>query len=97
MWYAIRSRGVSGFRETVRGCLDVAGYAEGRLNELGLHAWRNPHSITVVFDRPPDALLKEWSVAVFKDIAHIITMPHVTRGRIDRFVKEAREALGGGR
>ena len=60
-----------------------------------MHAWRNPHSITVVFDKPPKAVLQGWSVAVFKNIAHVITMPHVTRAHMDRFVEEAREALGG--
>jgi histidine decarboxylase len=95
LWYAIKSRGVDGFCETVKGCLEVAAYAEGRLNELGLHAWRNPHSITVVFDKPPEAVLQGWSVAVFKNIAHVITMPHVTRAHMDRFAAEARDALGG--
>jgi histidine decarboxylase len=94
LWHAIKSQGVSGFKKTIENCLGVAEYTENRLNDLGLNAWRNPHSITVVFDRPPESILRNWSLAVHKNIAHIITMPHVTREHIDRFITELERELG---
>jgi histidine decarboxylase len=95
LWYAIKSQGLSGFKKTIARCLEIAAYAEKRLNDLGLNAWRNPHSITVVFDRPPDSILRKWSLAVFKNIAHIITMPHVSRKHVDRFIAELEKEVGG--
>ena len=95
LWYAIKSQGISGFKKTITRCLETAAYAEKRLNDLGLNAWRNPHSITVVFDRPPDSILRKWSLAVFKNIAHIITMPHVSRKHVDRFIAELEKEEGG--
>jgi histidine decarboxylase len=95
LWYAIKSQGVSGFKKIIKKCLEMAEYTENQLNELGLNAWRNPHSITIVFDRPPETLLRKWSLAVYKNIAHIIIMPHVSRGDVDRFISELKKEIGG--
>jgi histidine decarboxylase len=93
LWYAIKSQGVGGFKQIITNCLKIAAYAENRLNDVGLNAWRNPHSITVVFDRPPESILRKWSLAVYKNIAHIITMPHVSREHIDRFITELEKEI----
>ena len=51
-----------------------------------LEPFRN--SITVVFDRPAPAVVSKWQLAVQHDIAHVITMPHVTKAHIDRLVED---------
>jgi histidine decarboxylase len=84
LWYAIRSHGVEGFRETVNECLKRAEYAVDRLNDMGVDAWRNPHAITVVFPKPTPVILDKWQLAVQGDFAHIMVMPHVTREKIDQ-------------
>ena len=44
--------------------------------------------MTVVFDRPPAAVTSKWQLAVQHDVAHLITMPHVTRQHIDRLIDD---------
>lgn len=88
LWYAIRKAGKDGFRRKVAQCLANAGYAVDRLRQIGVEAWRNPFAITVVFPRPPEAVLKKWQIAVQGDRAHIILMPHVTRRHVDELVAD---------
>ena len=88
LWYAFERYGLDGFRELVAEMLAVAEYAVERFNERGVPAWRNKNSVTVVFPRPPSEVLRKWQIAPLGDIAHIITMPHVTREMINEFVDD---------
>ncbi len=88
LWTAIRSRGMEGFAAMVARCLQVAEYAVKKLNDAGVAAWRNPNAITVVFPRPSESLRHRWQLAVHNEIAHLLTMPHVTEQTIDEFVAE---------
>ena len=88
LWSAIRKLGPSGFREMVVGCLKMADYAIDRLREKDIDAWRNNNSVTVVFPRPATPVLEKWQIAVFRDIGHMITMPHVTRDLVDELVRD---------
>ncbi len=90
LWYAIQRYGLDGFRELVTGSLGVAQYAVDRFNEAGIPAWRNRNSVTVVFPRPSDQVVRKWQIAPFQDIAHVIAMPHVTRELIDELVADVR-------
>ncbi len=86
LWSAIRTLGEAGFREMVVRCLMMADYAIERFREEGLEAWRNNNSVTVVFPRPAPPVPEKWQIAVSHDIAHMITMPHVTRELVDELV-----------
>jgi histidine decarboxylase len=88
LWYAIHSRGVEEFRNTVRGCLEIAEYAVRRFNAAGIPAWRNRNSITVVFPTGPDDVMVQWQIAKQGDIAHLIAMPHVQKRHIDGVVAD---------
>ena len=88
IWYAFRRHGLDGFREMVAGCLDVAEYAVARFNDSGIPAWRNKNSVTVVFPKPSDEIVRKWQLAPYEGIAHLITMPHVTRETIDAVVDD---------
>jgi histidine decarboxylase len=90
LWAAIRSLGTEGFRQLVADCLALAAYAKAGIDALGLHAWTNPHSNIVVFDRPSDALARKWGLALQRRIAHLITMPHVTREAVDGLISDLR-------
>ena len=79
IWYAFRQHGLDGFREIVAECLAVAEYAVERFNDSGTPAWRNGNSVTVVFPKPSDDVVRKWQIAPYEDIAHLIAMPHVTR------------------
>jgi histidine decarboxylase len=88
MWYALRRAGDSGFRACVQECLERAEYVIETFARHGIESWRNKNSVTVVFPRPSAELIRKWQVAPYRDIAHIITMPHVTREIVDAFVAD---------
>ena len=88
IWYALTKYGHDGFRQLVAGMLDTAEYAVERFNAHGIPAWRAKHSPTVVFPRPSPYALFQWQLAPMGDIAHLITMPHVTREMIDEVIAD---------
>ncbi len=88
LWYAFHTIGLKGFRARVKACLEMADYAISRLRAVGKRPWRHRDSITVVFERPSEAIVQKWQLAAHHDLAHIITVPHVTRERVDRFVAD---------
>ena len=88
LWYAFQRHGLEGFKSIVTDMLAVAQYAVDRFNGLGVPAWRHKNSVTVVFPRPPKEIEHKWQMAAEGDIAHIITMPHVTRATVDAIVDD---------
>jgi histidine decarboxylase len=92
MWYAIRSLGIDGLRRRIAGSLEVAAYAEQRLKDIGLAAWRNPQALTVVFPQPPQAVCDKWQLATANGFSHIICMPHVSREQVDRLIGDIERA-----
>ncbi len=92
LWYAFRQKGLDGFRRMVGGCLETAEYAVTRFNDGGIPAWRHRNSVTVVFPRPPDEIVRKWQLAPQEDIAHLIAMPHVSRDTIDAVVDDCMRA-----
>ena len=88
MWYALQTLQKEGISECVNKCINTAVYAENKLNEIGIKAWRNENAITVVFPTPPTEICKKWQLAVQGNIAHIITMPDVSFEKVDEFVED---------
>lgn len=88
IWYAFQRHGLEGFKSMVAESLANAEYAVERFNEVGIPAWRNKNSLTVVFPRPSEEVVRKWQIAPFQDIAHLITMPNVTREAIDALVDD---------
>ncbi len=93
LWYRMKSLGHEGITEIVHQSLHLADYAIAKLKANGIEAWRHKNSITVVFPRPPDVLMKKWTIAPKKDIGHIITLPHVAEAVIDEFAADFADAL----
>ena len=88
IWYALRKHGLDGYRAIVQRCLDTAEYAVNRFLDAGIPAWRNRNSVTVVIRRPSPEVVRRWQMAPFEDIAHLLTMPQVTREKIDAVVDD---------
>ena len=86
LWYAINRYGEHEWSATIHSMLNTAEYAVQQFNEQGIHAWRHRNSPTVVFDRPSQQVFDKWQIAPEGEVAHIITMPHVDCGTIDRLV-----------
>ncbi len=93
LWYRLRTLGRDGLTAMIQGSLERAAHAVARLREHGIDAWRHENSITVVFPRPPEVVMKKWTIAPRRGIGHIITMPHVTEEVIDEFVADFAAAL----
>ena len=94
LWSAIQRRGEDGLRRRVADAIAMADYAIAQFARYGIAAWRHKNSVTVVFPRPTDSVIARWQIAPSRDIAHIITMPHVTRDMVDRLVADTAESLG---
>ncbi len=88
IWYSLTKHGRDGFRQIVAEMLDTAEYAVQRFNANGIPAWRTRNSPIVVIPRPSPQVLFQWQLAPLGDIAHLITMPHVTREMIDEVIAD---------
>ena len=95
LWYRLRTLGRDGCRTMVQRSLQLADYAIAALAKHGVEAWRHKNSVTVVFPRPADAVMKKWILAPRKGIGHMITMPHVNEGIIDEFAADYAAAAQG--
>ena len=93
LWYRLRTLGREGVTAMVRRSLECAEYAVGQLRKNGIEAWRHDNSVTVVFPRPPEEVMKKWIIAPKRGIGHIITMPHVTAEVIDEFTADFAAAI----
>jgi histidine decarboxylase len=88
LWVSLNETGNENLEAAVLHSLSLAAYAEKKLNDIGVNAWLNPSSITVVFDRPDPRICAKWHLATEGDLAHIITLPHVTTETLDEFVSD---------
>jgi histidine decarboxylase len=93
LWYRLRTLGREGLKALVHRSLALAAYGVEALRARGIDAWRNENSVTVVFPRPPESVMKKWIIAPRGRIGHIITMPHMTEDIIDEFVADFAAAL----
>ena len=93
LWSAIQRRGEAGLRQRSADCLAVADYAIAQFAAVGIRAWRHRNGNTVVIPRPGVEVIKRWQIAPKGRIAHIITMPHVTRAMIDAVVADVAQSL----
>lgn len=93
LWSALQRWGTAGLQRRALHSLALADYAIARFAAAGIAAWRHRNSNTVVFPRPGRSVIDRWQMAPSHDIAHIITMPHVTCAMIDRVVADVAATL----
>ncbi len=94
LWQALKSEKKLNFRLLVSESIEKADYAIKQFTRYGIKSWRNDNSIIVVFPKPSMKLVKKWQLAVQKEIAHIIPLPHVTKKAIDAFIQDVRAEMG---
>jgi histidine decarboxylase len=92
LWAAMKQLGKEGLRKRAEASLQLADYAERALKNIGIEAWRNPQSITVVLPQPPQQIIDKWQLATAQGISHIMMMPYVNREHIDSFVEDLKNA-----
>lgn len=88
LWARLRSLGRSGMAALVARCQDVAAYAFARLEEAGAAPGRAPGSLTVTFTRPPKWVADKWHLACAGQLAHLVTVGHVTHAAVDELVAD---------
>ncbi len=93
LWYELKFVKEGKMKGLVESCIERAGYAVKKFNEYGINGWRNKNSIIVVFPRPSEKICRKWQLACEREIAHIITMPHVPHKLIDRIVSDVANDL----
>ena len=59
----------------------------------GIACLLNKYSTTVVFERPPENLVKRWQLACTGKIAHVVVMPSHTQEKLTEFVESLLPAL----
>ena len=56
------------------------------MRSAGVPVLLNPHSLTLVFPKPAEAIIKEYQLACYRYDAHAIVMPSVSDLLIARFL-----------
>ena len=91
LWYAIKTRGIEGFRKEANQCINNARYLKRKLDELSWPVFLNPFSNTVLMRRAPKKLIKKWALASKDGCSHVVVMQHATRAVLDKFLKDLRK------
>lgn len=92
LWVAMKTLGKEGLKARAQTSLKLAAYAEQELLNMGIQAWRNPSSITVVMPELPQWIIEKWQLATAAGISHIMMMPFVTKEHIDQFLEDVKTA-----
>ena len=88
IWNVIQDKGIEGFTTDVENMMTNSKYLEKELQRRGISAFRNSLSSTVIFERPNQEFVLKWQLACTGDIAHVVVMPSVDKGKLDLFLKE---------
>ena len=88
LWYTLKKLGLDGLKDRALHCLETAKYALEKLNEHGIEAWQNPHTITVNFPSPSARIRQKWQLASESGWSHIICMPNIEKTQVDELITE---------
>ncbi len=93
-WWLIQKEGYEGWSKQANGMMDCTAYLQQELTRIGWPCWRNEYSNTVFFKRPAKEICSKYNLALGYDenfggeLAHVVVMQHVTKAKIDGFIKE---------
>ena len=91
IWNVINTKGIEGFKEDVKKTMENAKYLLKELRKRNISSFKNSLSSTVIFERPNKEFVKKWQLACTGDIAHVVVMPSIDKGKLDLFLKEIDE------
>ncbi len=92
-WWLIQTVGYDNWSLQANRLLDCTEYLKQQLDSIGWPCWKNEYSNTVFFKRPSAEICSEYVLALGYDehfggeLAHVVVMQHVTKDKIDKFVK----------
>ncbi|MBU4502365.1 MAG: histidine decarboxylase [Nanoarchaeota archaeon] len=88
LWYLINKKGTKILEDEAKNCIDKAKYLVSGLRRIKYPVWRNDASNIVYFRKPVREVLDKWILAVDGNIAHVVTMQHVTQQMLDKFIED---------
>ena len=95
MWLSIKKKGIEGFREDARLCIEMSKYIYQKFLDAGFKAMLNDYSNTLVFPRPPDEnLIQKWQLACTLTEGHICIMPSTSKEKLDEFFHDYQNQAG---
>ncbi|MBQ0024553.1 MAG: aminotransferase class V-fold PLP-dependent enzyme [Bacteroidales bacterium] len=98
-WWLINKVGFKKWCEEAETILENTAYLKSKLDKIGYPCWVNDFSNTIFIRRPSAEIVKKYYLAGSFDerfggeLSHIVVMQHVTKERIDLFVKELENDL----
>jgi histidine decarboxylase len=87
--HIIDTKTIEGFKQDIDQCIQLSDYVTSQIEG----SWRNRNSITVVFPKPNQYIIKKWQLAIEGNIAHILIMPYVTKQILDEFIYDYNNQL----
>ncbi len=93
-WWLIQKVGFDAWSKQANQMLECTAYLAQELTKISWPCWRNEYSNTVFFRRPSKEICSKYNLALGYDesfggeLAHVVVMQHVTKEKIDQFVKE---------
>ncbi len=95
LWQAIKYYTFDEQKARIAHCLKMAEYAVARFNKVGIPAWKNENSITVVFPAPSEEVWKKHCLATSRGYAHLITTAHhLDTSKIDALIEDVAADAG---
>ena len=91
LWYGIFRYDGKLLETRAKNCLNLAEKAVKIFKDEEITVWRNEVSPIIVFEKPSEKIIHKWQLATYKDIAHLVIMPHITEKMIKRFVRDIKE------
>lgn len=88
LWHELIYTKNKEFKKKVLSCFEKANYIIESFNKKGIHAWRNPGSLTIVLPCPSKKLAKKWQLPTQGNICCMIALPQLKKNKIDQFIQE---------
>jgi len=96
-WWLIQTVGYDNWCKQAKQMMENTAYLKKQLEKIGWPCWVNKYSNTVFFKRPSPEIVSKYNLAQGYDerfggeLAHIVVMQHVTKQKIDGFIKELKD------
>ncbi|MDN3691545.1 histidine decarboxylase [Chryseobacterium tructae] len=91
LWYSIKCLGAEGLRHRLEECLILTAYTLKKMTGIGINAWQNPNSLTILIPRVHKELQYKWQLATHGEFSHIIIRPGITKKMIDLLILDLKE------
>lgn len=89
-WHSINTLGYEGFERRYRDIDERSAWVVSALQEVGIAAWRNPHSLMVIFPTVPPHIKRKWQLASDERYSHMIPTPNTPYPLLEEFVADMR-------